>query len=229
MSLTRHKGCAIVTARPLLGVSMDKNNVVQLSDHARTSSTATDGRSTSTGQTASGGQLSENQRITSSYLRAVKVFSTSSKRSKKRQSPAAKRPIVAILTDLAAAKAEAQAMSFDRSSDSMATEDSRKIPTAQAKSVGKFRLVEKSDSADKSAMATVQEVRNLIQHVLDRNGHSPITVAEEWGLERTHIWDFLDGRKDSLKTEVLKMFSDQYGIKFELLIITRPKKKRTVA
>lgn len=37
MSLTRHKGCAIVTARPLLGVSMDKNNVVQLSDHARAS------------------------------------------------------------------------------------------------------------------------------------------------------------------------------------------------
>src|ERR1044072_7409338 len=97
-------------------------------NHVRApSSTDISGRATSDGQGVSSGQRSENQTITSSYLRAVNVLPSSSKRSKKRQSPAPKRPKVAKLTDRAAAYAEAQAMRFDRSSDSMETDNSRKI------------------------------------------------------------------------------------------------------
>ena len=200
--------------------------VIDLS-HARASHTR--GRSTSSGQSVSAGQLSENQRITSSYLRAVKVLASSSKRSKKRQSPAAKRPIVAMLTDRADAYAEAHAMRFDRSSNSITVDDSRKIPTLQDVSVGKFRLVENSDPSDKSAMSTVQEVRNRIQQAFTKTGDSPITVALEWELERNHIREFLIGKKESLKPEVLLMLSERYGIPFNMLIIKRQRKKRKVA
>jgi hypothetical protein len=159
----------------------------------------------------------------------VKVLASSSKRSKKRQSPAAKRPIVAMLTDRADAYAEAHAMRFDRNSNSITADDSRKIPTLQGLSVGKFRLVENSDLSDKSAMSTVQEVRARIQQAFDRSEQSPITVALEWELERNHIRDFLDGKKDSLKSEVLLMLSERYNIPFNLLIIKRQRKKRKAA
>jgi hypothetical protein len=194
--------------------------------HARASQV---GRSTSPGQSVSTGQLSENQRITSSYLRAVKVLSASSKRSKKRQSPAAKRPIVAMLTALADPYAEAHAMRFDRSSVSITADNSRKIPTPQANSVGKFRLVENSDMSDKSAMSSLQEVRNRIQQAIDAKGDSSITLALDWDLERNHIRDFLEEKKDSLKPEVLLLLSEKYAIPFNLLIIKRKKKQRKVA
>lgn len=187
------------------------------------------GRGTSTGQSQPSGQRSENQVITSSYLRAVKVVSPASKRSKKRQSPAAKRPSVAMLTERDAAYAKAQAMRFDRSSVSMAPDDSRKIPTLQAKSVGNFRLAENSDSSDKSAMSSVDEVRHRIQQAFDRAGDSPITIALEWELGRDHIRDFLERKKDSLKSEVLLLLSEKYNIPFNLLIIKRQKKKRQKA
>lgn len=198
--------------------------------HARASSAATKaGRSTSAGQTTSSGHRSENQRITSSYLRAVKVLASSSKRSKKRQSPAAKRPSVAMLTERAEAYAEAQAMRFDRSSVSMVADNSRKIPTPQANSVGNFRLAEISDSSDKSAMSTLVEVRARIHQAFERSGDSPISIALEWDLERNHIRDFLDGKKDSLKPEVLQNLSERYNIPFNMLIIRRQKKKRKAA
>lgn len=120
-------------------------------------------------------------------------------------------------------------MRFDRSSVSMATEDSRKIPTLQAVSVGNFRLAENSDKSDKSAMSSVDEVRQRIQAVFTKTGHSPITVALAWDLERNHIRDFLDGKKDSLKPEVLQLLSDEYGIPFNMLIIKRQRKKRKAA
>ncbi len=120
-------------------------------------------------------------------------------------------------------------MRFDRSSDSMAAEDSRKIPTAQQLSVGNFRLVENSDSSDKSAMSSVDEVRSRIRQAFERSGESPITLALAWDFERNHIRDFLDGKKDSLKPEVLQMISEHYGIPFNLLIITRQRKKRKAA
>ena len=120
-------------------------------------------------------------------------------------------------------------MRFDRSSVSMATDDSRKIPTVQAKSVGNFRLAENSDTSDKSAMSSVEEVRTRIQQAFDRSGDSPITVALEWEFERNHIRDFLERKKDSLKPEVLQNLSDRYGIPLGMLIIKRQRKKRKAA
>jgi hypothetical protein len=111
----------------------------------------------------------------------------------------------------------------------MAEDDSRKIPTAQAISVGKFRLAENSDTSDKSAMSSVDEVRHRIQQAFDRTGESPITVALEWDFERNHIRDFLEGKKDSLKPEVLENLSVRYGIPLNMLIIKRQRKKRKAA
>jgi hypothetical protein len=133
------------------------------------------------------------------------------------------------LTSRAAAYADAQAMRFDRSSVSMTGDGSRNFPTAQALSVGKFRLAENSDKSDKSAMSTVDEVRHRVRQAFEHSGHSPITVAEEWDLERNHIRDFLEGKKDSLKPEVLQLLSENYGIPFHLLIIKRQRKKRKAA
>lgn len=78
-------------------------------------------------------------------------------------------------------------------------------------------------------MSSVDEVRARIQAAFTRTGHSPITVALEWDLERNHIRDFLDGKKDSLKPEVLQLLSDGYGIPFNMLIIKRQRKKRKAA
>jgi hypothetical protein len=198
--------------------------------HARASSpTAKAGRSTSEGHATSSGHRAENQRITSSYFRAVKVFPSSSKRSKKRQSPAAKRPSVAMLTERAEAYVEAQAMRFDRSSVSITEENSRKIPTLQAKSVGKFRLEENSDLSDKSAMPNLAQVRAKLQELFDRPGESPITLALKWGLERNHIREFLIGKKDSLKHDVMLDLSEYFEVPIEDLTIRRAKKKRKAA
>ncbi len=188
------------------------------------------GRSTDAGQAASSGHRSENQPMTSSYLRAVKVFSLSSSRSKKRQSPAARRPSVAKLTERAAAYADAHAMRFERSSDSMGADDSRKIPTLQAQSVGNFRLAGETDKSDKSAtMSSVDEVRQRIMQALARSGDSPITLALDWNFERNHLRDFLEDRKGSLKPEILVLLSERYGIPLQQLIITRQRKKRKAA
>lgn len=206
------------------------DNVVWLKNHVRASSTTKTGRSTSKGQTTSSGHRSENQRITSSYLRAVKVLASSSKRSKNRQSPAANRPSVDMLTERAAAYAEAQAMRFDRNSDSIAEDDSRKIPTPQANSVGKFRLAENSDKSDKSAMPSHEEVRHRLKQAFERPGaEGPITLAKNWDLGRDHIREFLIGKKDSLRYEVLEHLSEHFNIPLNLLIIRRQKKKKQKA
>jgi hypothetical protein len=110
----------------------------------------------------------------------------------------------------------------------MTADNSRKIPTLQANSVGKFRLAENSGSSDKSAMSTVEEVRNRLQRAFEGSGQSPITLALEWGLERNHIREFLRGKKDSLKYEVIESLAEHFGIPLNLLIIRRPKKRRKV-
>lgn len=190
---------------------------------------STDGLATASGQGTPSGHRSENQRITSSYLRAVKVLSASSSRSKKRQSPAAKRPIVAKLTARAAAYAEAHAMRLDRSSDSITADHSRKIPTLQAP-VGKFRLASVARKSDKSAaMSSLEEVRSRIRHAMERAGDKPVSLAAEWDLERNHLRDFLERKKDSLKPEVLALLADRYDMPLAQLIITRPRRKRKAA
>jgi hypothetical protein len=134
-----------------------------------------------------------------------------------------------MLTERAAAYAEAQAMRFDRSSVSMAADDSRKIPTSQANSVGNFRLAENSDSSDKSAMPNLAQVRAKLQELFDRPGESPITFAVNSGLERNHIREFLIGKKDSLKHDVMLDMAAHFEIPVEDLTIRRPKKKRKAA
>jgi hypothetical protein len=47
-------------------------------------------------------------------------------------------------------------------------------------------------------------------------------------LERNHIRDFLEGKKRSLRTEIMLALSERYSIPFKDLIITkekRPKRK----
>lgn len=192
--------------------------------HARAS--AGSGRATESGQGASSGQRSENQPMTSSYLRAVKVLPLSSKRSKKRQSPAAKRPRVAKLTERAAEYADAHAMRFERSSVSMTGENGRNFPTLQENSVGNFRLAPTSVKSDKSAMPTIDQIRGRIEKAMADRGEGPVAVAVDLELERNHIRDFLEGKKQSLKTEVMMALSERYGIPFNDLVLRKEKKHR---
>lgn len=192
--------------------------------HARASANEV-GRGTSEGHGTSG-QLSENQPITSSYLRAVKVLPPSSSRSKNRQSPAAKRPIVAKLTERASAYADAQVMRFERNSPSIGAHNSRKIPTTQALSVGNFRLAEISDLADKSAIVpTVDQIRKTVRTALEKAGVGPVEAAVDMRIERNYLRDFLDGRKNSIKAEIMIGLSERYGIPFEELLSKRPKRQ----
>jgi hypothetical protein len=78
-------------------------------------------------------------------------------------------------------------------------------------------------------MSTVDEVRHRIQQAFTKTGDSPITVAQDWGYERNHIREFLIGKKESLKTEVLLLISEKYGIPFNMLVIKRQRKKRKTA
>ena len=202
------------------------SNVIDFALHARASAT---GRGTPSGQAQSSGQRSENQSKTSSYLRAVKVVDPSTMRSKKRQSPAAKRPKVVKLSERAAAYAEAQAMRFERSSVSIAKQHSRSFPTAQEKLVGNFQLAIPAEKSDKSAMATVDQIRRTIAAAMEKVGEGPVSVAIDLGLERNHLRDFMEGKKQSLKTEVMLLISERYSIPFKDLIVTKEKAIRRSA
>lgn len=197
--------------------------ILKFPRHGRLSHT---GRGTSAGQSQPSGHFSENQAITSSYLRAVNVRESSSSRSKKRQSPAAKRPIVATLTERAAPYADAHAMRFDRISDSMESEASRTFPTVQAEKVGNFPLAHSPEKSDKSAMPTVDHIRRTIAHAMEKIGEGPITVALDLELERNYLRDFLEGKKNSLKAEVSFALSERYSIPIKELIVSKEKRIR---
>ena len=182
--------------------------------HARTS---LEGRGTSEGQSAPSGQRSENQPITSSYLRAVNVVLPFSTRSKKRQSPAARRPKVVKESSRASAYADAQAMRLDRSSVSMMKDNSRKTPTVNPK-VGNFQLAENSDASDKSSMKEADRIRWKIQTSIEAAGFGAVSAALEMGWPRDHLRDYLEGRKDSMKVQKLLQLSERFGIPFNELI-----------
>lgn len=168
--------------------------------------------------------------MTSSYLRAVNVVEPSATRSKKRQSPAARRPNVvkeSVLGDrTAAAYTDAQAKRLVRSSVSMTDTNSRKTPTAQEEKVGIFQLASPAEKSDKSAMSSVEQIRRMITGAIEKAGEGPVTVALDLGLERNHLRDFLEGKKRSLKTEVMLMISERYAIPFKDLVITKEKALR---
>lgn len=165
--------------------------------------------------------------MTSSYLRAVNVLASSSSRSKKRQSPAASLPIVDKLIDCAAAYAEAQAMRFERSSVSIASEDSRKIPTAQGNYVGKFLLAPTVGKSDKSAMTTLAQIRATIRDALAARGKGAIATVNAMKAEglttvnRTYLSDFLDGSKDSLSFDFTQELADFLQMDVQLLRIKK--------
>lgn len=110
----------------------------------------------------------------------------------------------------------------------MALEDSRKIPTSQAKSVGNFRLAQMPEKSDKSAVPTVDQIRGIIQKALDKKGVGPVTAALDLGYERNHIREFLIGKKESLKTEVSIAIAEYLEIDFKDLIVTKEKRQRRV-
>lgn len=194
--------------------------------HARTSFVA--GRGTSEGQLAPSGHRSENQSITSSYLRAVNVFSPSSSRSKKRQSPAASRPTVDKLTERASAYACAQESKLDLSSVSMSRKHSRKIPTVQAKSVGKFLLAQVAEKSDKSAMPAAAQIRATIREALANRSIGEIEIVTAMKrdgyttVDRTYLSDFLKGKKQSLSFDFTQSLADFLRINVQELRVTKP-------
>lgn len=196
--------------------------------HARASAQTSDvaGRTTSGGQMAPSGQLSENQRITSSYLRAVKVEPSSS-RSKKRPSFATRRPTVERDSERAAANAEAQAMRLDRSSVSMVADHSGSFPTFQANSVGKVQLAHRHGKLDKSTMPTAPEVRATIRQALKERGIGAIKIITQMkrdGLvtvDRTYLRDFLIGKKQSLGPDFIDVLADFLGLEPKQLRVSR--------
>jgi len=111
----------------------------------------------------------------------------------------------------------------------MGADDSRNFPTSQALSVGKFRLADIHSKSDKSAMSSPEEVRARLKKAFEGSDKGPITLALDWGLERNHLREFLIGKKDSLKYEVIESLSEHFGIPINLLIIRRLKKKRKSA
>jgi hypothetical protein len=65
----------------------------------------------------------------------------------------------------------------------------------------------------------------LLDEVLEKAGKGPVAVAEAMGVERNYIRDFLQGKKSSLRTEVMLDLSERFGIPFKDLVVTRKKAK----
>jgi hypothetical protein len=102
---------------------------------------------------------------------------------------------------------------------------SRIFPTTQELFVGKFRLAEISDLSDKSDMPTADQVRKTLARALEKAGEGPVGLAAAMGIERNYIRDFLQGKKDSLRTEVMLDLSERFGIPFKDLVVTGKKAK----
>jgi len=78
-------------------------------------------------------------------------------------------------------------------------------------------------------MPTLDQIRYTITRALDKKGEGAVTVAQELGLERNYIRDFLKGDKNSIKTEVALALSEYLEIPFKDLIISKEKKLRRTA
>jgi hypothetical protein len=106
----------------------------------------------------------------------------------------------------------------------MDAEYSRSFPTLQAK-VGNFQLAQLSDKSDKSAMPTVDQIRQKLLGLMQAAGDRPVPLAEELNLERNHLRDYFEGKKNSLKIEVLQLLSERYDIPLSDLVA---KKEKTI-
>ena len=74
-------------------------------------------------------------------------------------------------------------------------------------------------------MPTVDQVRQTVARALEKAGEGPVAVAEAMDIERNYIRDFLQGKKNSLRTEVMLDLSERFGIPFKDLVVTRKKVK----
>lgn len=72
-------------------------------------------------------------------------------------------------------------------------------------------------------MPTIDQVRQIVRNAIAKSGKGPVAVAVDMGFERNYIRDFLQGKKDSLKTEVTLALSEQFNIPFKDLIVKRKK------
>lgn len=75
-------------------------------------------------------------------------------------------------------------------------------------------------------MPSIDQIRGRIQRAMDGAGDGAVTVAVELGLERNYLRDFLEGKKQSIKTEAMLLLSERYNIPFKDLIITKEKTLR---
>ena len=75
-------------------------------------------------------------------------------------------------------------------------------------------------------MPTADQVRHTIARAMERKGEGPVTVALDLDLERNHLRDFMEGKKDSLKPHVVMALAERYGLDFKDLIIKREKPSR---
>lgn len=80
-------------------------------------------------------------------------------------------------------------------------------------------------------MPTVDQIRRTITGAMDEAKEGPITAALELNLERNYLRDFLDGKKRSLKVEVIFALASRYDLSINDLIITKekPAKRRAAA
>lgn len=75
-------------------------------------------------------------------------------------------------------------------------------------------------------MSTPEEVRSRLLKAFENSEKGPITLAEDWGLERNHIREFLIAKKNSLNYEVIEALSEHFKIPINLLTIRKMRKKR---
>jgi transcriptional regulator with XRE-family HTH domain len=78
-------------------------------------------------------------------------------------------------------------------------------------------------------MPTLDQVRQTVARALEKAGEGPVEVAGAMGIERNYIRDFLQGRKSSLRADVMLDLSERFGIPFKDLVVTRKKPKSRTA
>jgi transcriptional regulator with XRE-family HTH domain len=75
-------------------------------------------------------------------------------------------------------------------------------------------------------MPTVDQIRQKILGLMQAAGDRPVPLAEELNLERNHLRDYFEGKKNSLKIEVLQLLSERYDIPLGELVAKKEKPSR---
>jgi hypothetical protein len=78
-------------------------------------------------------------------------------------------------------------------------------------------------------MPSVDQIRHTITAALAKEGIGPVTLALELGKGRDYLRDFLEGKKDSLKIEVVIALSERWDIPIKNLVPSEEKALRRSA